>query len=204
MDFIHHVLRDESSFTEEEKMQLLQDCEYDPTQKTQCGETATLSKNKCNTISAKLKDSKWWSDTPCRLADELISWLQGKTADLHVKVQQVSSTEPSFDFNAYLSTESVTRKVPTLDLSLKKYSFDDLFEDSSSTQHKEYLLQYAKMSADVPCTNPEGAAACTALLETGVDADISVAEETTTAMESAFVGFMVCSFLQSRVVNVCV
>jgi hypothetical protein len=181
MDFLHHILRPESSLTSAEKDDIC----------SRCGITdgQVLSKNVCDKVCKELKT--WWVQAPARLTDELICWCQHWQAILRNELDEdnMDSTLLFSDFSTYAGGPKAVAKPAQLHLSVRKHVFDDIFSASSSSHQKKEVIQYARLTAAVLDTTT--ADKTTALLDAGVDAAISLPQQAANAIDSVFVGYMV-------------
>jgi hypothetical protein len=176
VDFIHHLVRPESTLSDEEKKDMLSSCNIT--------DGATLSKNGCDKVSKALKG--WWPTAQVKMDGEVLTWWESKKACFEEEVEKTRSVEVSFDFGGYSTVPSTNSSVR-----IRQHSLDEIFSASNCLHHKGTVLQYANMVNNVIDPRPDDADACAALLASGAPDSVQIPAQIIKAMEYAFVSYMV-------------
>jgi hypothetical protein len=188
LDFMHYILRPESTLTEAERQLIRSRCSI--------VDQKPLTKNACDKILKELK--AWWPDASDKLSEELIAWCKGWQTEYHAQLSGGECSSLAFsEFSEYAQPSTVNGRPPKHHLFVKKYTFDEIFTASATTHQMGEVLGYGELSASV--TDPTHTQSFQTLLESGASEDMHVPKEALDAMDAAFVQFMVCFSLTLHV-----
>jgi hypothetical protein len=182
LDYVAHVLRAESTLTESDKNDLRTSLKLD--------NITELSKNRVDTMCTSLKACALWSEKPCKLTAEAISWLREKQSELDNAVAE-ADVEETAPFTMQFKNCSNTTERGQLALEVKHYKFEDMFKQSRSGPLMPLVQQFARCAA----AHANAGMDCATLLEGGLGStDDGIPAEVTDAVDAFFVQFMVCSY----------
>jgi hypothetical protein len=178
LDFVNHILRDESTLTAAEKSSVRAALKLDGTN--------LLTKNKVDIMCTALKASSLWSDSHRNLAEEAIEWLKEKQTELDKECEEgeISSHPFTLDFPA-CSTPSGRGQ---LALRVQEYKIKDIFTESRTVQHMRSVVKFARLAAEHA---GQGLDYATLLEGEPGEKGNSISEDATSDMDAFFVQFMV-------------